>query len=56
VRHALVDEDERRVNAALDRHSLASAEWSAAAFDPFFNINTPEDLAKARRLMAEFDP
>jgi molybdopterin-guanine dinucleotide biosynthesis protein A len=56
VRHALVEEDERRVNAVLNRHRLASAEWGASSFDPFFNINTPEDLAKARRIMAEFAP
>ena len=55
VRDALAA-DERRVNAILDRYRLASAEWRATPFDPFFNINTPEDLAKARRIMAEFAP
>jgi molybdopterin-guanine dinucleotide biosynthesis protein A len=54
VRHALVDKDERRVNAVLDRYALGLAEWATEPFDPFFNINTPEDLAKARRIMAEF--
>ncbi|MGE3831965.1 MAG: molybdenum cofactor guanylyltransferase MobA [Parvibaculaceae bacterium] len=54
VRHALVDEDQRRVNAVLDRHRLGFTEWAAEPFDLFFNINTPEDLAEARRIMAEF--
>jgi hypothetical protein len=26
---------------------MAQASWSSAPLDPFFNINTPEDLAKA---------
>jgi molybdopterin-guanine dinucleotide biosynthesis protein A len=56
VRHALVDKDQRRVNAILDRYRLGSADWGVAPFDPFFNINTPEDLAEARRLMVEFEP
>ncbi|MGE3876668.1 MAG: molybdenum cofactor guanylyltransferase MobA [Parvibaculaceae bacterium] len=54
IRHALADEDERRVNAVLDRYGLGVAEWDTSPFDPFFNINTPEDLAEARRIMAKF--
>jgi molybdopterin-guanine dinucleotide biosynthesis protein A len=30
------------------------AEWPATPFDPFFNVNTPEELAVARRIAAEF--
>jgi molybdenum cofactor guanylyltransferase len=56
VRSVLVDEDERRVNAFLNRYSLGSADWSAKPFDPFFNINTPDGLNEARRIIAEFDP
>jgi molybdopterin-guanine dinucleotide biosynthesis protein A len=38
-------------------HCKAStAEWPAIPFDPFFNINTPEDLAEAERIAAEFAP
>jgi molybdenum cofactor guanylyltransferase len=56
VRHALADGDQRRINAILDRYRLGTADWGVAPFDPFFNINTPEDLAEARRLMVEFEP
>ena len=29
-------------------------EWPAEPYDPFFNVNTPEELALAERLAAEF--
>ena len=44
---------ERKIGAWTGRHGVASAEWPAEPFDPFFNINTPEDLAEAERLAAE---
>ena len=31
-------------------------EWPARPFDPFFNVNTPEDLAEAARIAAKFAP
>ncbi|HUR42501.1 MAG TPA: molybdenum cofactor guanylyltransferase MobA [Aestuariivirga sp.] len=31
-------------------------EWPVHPFDPFFNINTPEDLAEAQAIAAEFNP
>jgi molybdopterin-guanine dinucleotide biosynthesis protein A len=33
-----------------------SVEWPKTPYDPFFNVNTPEDLAEAARIAAEFDP
>ena len=39
------------------RHSGAeTVEWPVTPYDPFFNVNTPQDLAKARRIAAEFNP
>lgn len=32
----------------------AVEEWPAEPFDPFFNVNTPEELAQAERIAAEF--
>ena len=55
IRHALTDEDERRVNAMIDRYRTGLAEWDTSPFDRFFNINNPEDLAAARRIMTEYD-
>jgi molybdopterin-guanine dinucleotide biosynthesis protein A len=53
LRHALVDEDLRKIEAWTGRHGVAIAEWPTAPFDPFFNVNTPEDLAAAERIAAQ---
>ena len=34
--------------------SAVVVEWSTTPYDPFFNINMPEDLAEAERIAAEF--
>ncbi len=44
----------RKVGAILDTLQVVSESWDGAAGDPFFNVNTAEDLAVARqRLLAE---
>ena len=38
------------------RHvNAATVEWPVHPFDPFFNVNTPDDLALAQAIAAEFD-
>lgn len=39
-----------RVRSWAEGHGAALAEFPAEPFDPFFNINHPDDLAQARRL------
>ncbi|MGO4707295.1 molybdenum cofactor guanylyltransferase MobA [Microvirga sp. 2MCAF38] len=51
LRHALDVEKVRAVRAWISRHRVAYAEWPVEPFDPFFNINTPEDLAGAEAMM-----
>jgi len=43
----------RKVVVWADGHGCARAAFSAHPFDPFFNVNTPDDMARARGLMAE---
>jgi molybdopterin-guanine dinucleotide biosynthesis protein A len=43
---------ERRVERWTARQGCAHADWPADPVDPFHNINTPEDLAAAERLLA----
>ena len=50
LRNALQD-GLRKVVLWTDKHGTALAEFPAPRFDPFFNVNTPEDLDKARALM-----
>lgn len=49
LRRALA-EGERRLGRWTQGHGVAVAEWPAELMDPFFNINTPEELAEAERL------
>ena len=52
LRHALVEEDVRKIDRWTARHTLATVSWPAAPVDPFFNANTAEDIAEAERLAA----
>jgi molybdopterin-guanine dinucleotide biosynthesis protein A len=56
LRHFLVEEDNRRVSAFIDRHGSVDVEFpmsksGAQQIDPFFNVNMPGDLAHAERLL-----
>ena len=50
LRQAIVEQGVRKVSRFTDRYSRAIANWGTDPVDPFFNVNTSEDLAKAQRL------
>ena len=50
LRAALAD-GVRKVVAWTDKHGTAMAEFPATPFDPFFNVNTPDDMARAEGLL-----
>lgn len=50
LRRALVAEDIRKVDSWTARYRVVAVLWSAEPVDPFFNVNTVEDLAEAERL------
>ncbi|MDF0516752.1 molybdenum cofactor guanylyltransferase MobA [Bradyrhizobium yuanmingense] len=52
LRHALVDEDLRKIDRWTARYPLATVTWPNEPLDPFFNANTVEDIAEAERLAA----
>ncbi|RUZ76545.1 molybdenum cofactor guanylyltransferase MobA [Mesorhizobium sp. M7A.F.Ca.US.006.01.1.1] len=59
LRHFLVDEDNRRVSAFIDRYGFVEVEFPippSAGIDPFFNINEPDDLVSAERLLQSMKP
>lgn len=43
---------ERKIDRWTARFGCAHADWPTSPFDPFFNANTPDDLAAAERLLA----
>lgn len=52
LRAALVD-GVRKVVLWTDRHGAATTPFSNDPFDPFFNVNTPDDMAVAEALAGE---
>jgi len=54
LRRALVQERVRKVDLWAARYGVAVVEWPVAPVDPFFNVNTPEDVGAAGRLAAQY--
>jgi molybdenum cofactor guanylyltransferase len=52
LRRALTQEGAHKVGEWSARYPLAIAEWPTDPLDPFFNVNTPEDIGEAERLAA----
>lgn len=55
LRHALVVENMRKVEAFLQNYSRAIVEWPTEPFDPFFNANDPSELAVAETILSQRD-
>ncbi|MDI3469772.1 MAG: Molybdenum cofactor guanylyltransferase [Pseudolabrys sp.] len=53
LRKALVEEDLRKIEVWTARHGIAVADWPDTPVDPFFNVNTPDDAARAQQLAAQ---
>ena len=54
LRHDLRDALEgglRKIVLWTDRHGAGEAVFASNPFDPFFNVNTPEDLARSEALL-----
>jgi molybdenum cofactor guanylyltransferase len=50
LRRALIDENLHKIEIWTARHGVAIADWPAEPVDPFFNVNTPEDAARAEAI------
>lgn len=49
----LVARGERQAARFVSMIDAATVDWRVMPFDPFFNVNTPEDLAEAERIAAQ---
>jgi molybdopterin-guanine dinucleotide biosynthesis protein A len=54
LRHALVGGNLHKIELWTARHGIAIAEWPTSPFDPFFNVNTPEDAARAEAVATQY--
>ncbi|MXP64189.1 molybdenum cofactor guanylyltransferase MobA [Roseomonas sp. M0104] len=50
---AALEGGERKIDRWTARLGCAEAEWPASPIDPFYNANTPEDLAVAEALLQQ---
>ncbi|MSO67588.1 MAG: molybdenum cofactor guanylyltransferase MobA [Pseudolabrys sp.] len=53
LRKALVEEGLRKIEVWTARHGVAIADWPDQPIDPFFNVNTPEDAARAEQVATQ---
>ncbi len=53
LKEALANRGLRRMQDWVALCEARTVKWSAVPLDPFFNINTPEDLEQARSWLAE---
>lgn len=52
LRQAMVDENLRKIDTWTARHGCIAVQWASDPVDPFFNANTPEELAAAEAMIA----
>ncbi len=55
LRRAMTEEGIRKVDIWTARHHRVTVEFPAVHVDPFFNANTPEDIAEAEGLLPLVD-
>lgn len=53
LRAALTRDEERKVSAFIARHTNVTVDWPIAPYDPFFNVNRPEDIPRAAAIAAQ---
>ena len=52
LRRALVEVEMRKVSAFIARFPNVTVDWPVAPYDPFFNVNRPEDVETARAMLS----
>lgn len=53
LRRALLVDRLHKIEVWTARHGVAIADWPDRPVDPFFNVNTPQDLAAAAHIVAQ---
>lgn len=52
LRRAMIEEDMRKIDLWTARYNLIEVDFPDVPFDPFFNINAPDNLAEAEKLLS----
>jgi molybdopterin-guanine dinucleotide biosynthesis protein A len=51
LRRAVAEEGVRKVDSWTSYYRMSTVEFAVVRYDPFFNVNRPDDLAAAERLL-----
>lgn len=51
LRRAVVDEDMRKIDLWTERYKVVHVDWPTRPHDPFFNVNTPEDVMRLSMIL-----
>ncbi|MBC7906611.1 MAG: molybdenum cofactor guanylyltransferase MobA [Rhodospirillaceae bacterium] len=51
LRRAVVEHDIRKIEAFTDHFKVARVEWAQTPYDPFFNVNAPEDVVRLEMIL-----
>jgi molybdenum cofactor guanylyltransferase len=52
LRRAMAEDEMRKIDRWTARYRLVEVDFATEPFDPFFNINDPDNLAEAERMVA----
>jgi molybdopterin-guanine dinucleotide biosynthesis protein A len=55
LQQALLQDNERKIDRFAARYRVAEVAFASKPFDPFFNVNRPEDLVEATTLLELVD-
>ena len=53
LKHAILEEDIRKIDKWTATRNIAHVTWETDPYDPFYNVNHPEDLTFAEELLKE---
>jgi molybdopterin-guanine dinucleotide biosynthesis protein A len=53
LRNAMIEENMRKIDLWTSRYKISELEFSNQPYDPFFNVNRPEDLTQAEKIAAD---
>lgn len=56
LRRALAEEGVRKVSAFIARYPNVNVAWPVKTYDPFFNVNRPEDVERANEIVEDRGP
>ena len=52
LRRAMLEENLRKIDKWTAQYNIVNVDWSTDPYDPFFNINCPEDLEQAKEYLS----